>query len=132
MRTVALILLLASARLAAAAAPVADAAMDRDNAAVSRLLQDGADVNLAQADGATALHWAAYHRDADLTLQLLEAGANVAAANRNGSTPLWLASSQASDRSRLCSQAARMPTKNPGRRPLMLAPARGRRRPRVA
>src|SRR5262245_28781270 len=73
---------------------VADATMRRDTAEVRRLLQAGADVKAAQADGATALHWAAYHGDASLASLLLDAGADVAAANRNGSTPMWLAASR--------------------------------------
>ena len=93
-RTVALALILTSANLAVAQPEVADAAMQRDNAQVRRLVQDGADVNLGQADGATALHWAAYHGNADLAELLLEAGADASAANRNGSTPMWLAASQ--------------------------------------
>ena len=39
--------------------PVADAAMRGDIEAVRSLLRDGADVNAAQGDGMTALHWAA-------------------------------------------------------------------------
>ena len=127
-KTVALLLLLASTRLAVAAAPVADAAMHRDNAAVGRLLSEGADVNLAQADGATALHWAAYHGDAALAEQLLAAGANAAAANRNGSTPLWLASSQgdATTIAALLEGGANPNEELPlGRRPLMLAARSG-------
>ena len=65
-RILALALILASANLAAAGPEVADAAMQRKTDEVRRLVQDGADVNLGQADGATALHWAAYHGDADL------------------------------------------------------------------
>ena len=38
---------------------VADAAMDGDRAAVETLLKGGGDVNAAQGDGTTALHWAA-------------------------------------------------------------------------
>ena len=86
-RTVVLALTLASANAAVAQSEVADAAMQRDNAEVSRLVDNGADVNIRQADGATALHWAAYHSDASLAELLLEAGANASAANRNGSTP---------------------------------------------
>jgi uncharacterized protein len=56
-------------------APVADAAMRRDAAAVKALLQRGADVNAAQGDGMTALHWAATHGDAELARMLLYAGA---------------------------------------------------------
>jgi uncharacterized protein len=72
-------------------APVADAAMRRDAAAVKALLQRGADVNAAQGDGMTALHWAATHGDAELARMLLYAGARSEATTRNGSyTPLHL------------------------------------------
>src|SRR5688572_224394 len=91
---VALALILGFAHSATAQTEVADAAMRRNNAEVRRLVQSGADVKAAQADGATALHWAAYNGDVSLALLLLEAGADVAAANRNGSTPMWLAASQ--------------------------------------
>src|SRR5687768_5083492 len=73
--------------------PVADAAMKRDRAAVKVLLQQGADVNAAQGDGMTALHWAAERGDVELTTMLLSAGARVEAFTRNGNyTPLHLAS----------------------------------------
>jgi ankyrin repeat protein len=73
--------------------PVADAAMRRDRATVRALLQKGADVNAAQGDGMTALHWAATHGDAELARILIYAGARVEAVTRNGSyTPLHLAS----------------------------------------
>lgn len=45
--------------LASAEAPVADAAMRRDSLRVRALIREGADVNAAQGDGMTALHWAA-------------------------------------------------------------------------
>ena len=73
--------------------PVADAAMQGDAATVRALLAQGADVNEAQGDGMTALHWAARNRDADLAQTLLEAGADVGAGTRIGHyTPLHLAS----------------------------------------
>jgi ankyrin repeat protein len=73
--------------------PVADAAMRGDRAAVRTLLQQGADVNAAQGDGMTALHWAAELGDAELARMLVYAGARVEATTRNGSyTPLHLAS----------------------------------------
>ena len=94
LKTTALILLLIFANFTFAQSEVADRAMQRDIADVSRLLQDGADVNAGQSDGATALHWAAYHNDVSLAELLLESGANPEVANRNGSTPLWLATNQ--------------------------------------
>ena len=125
---VALALMLACASSAVAQTEVADAAMRRDSAEVRRLVQNGADVKAAQADGATALHWAAYHGDASLALLLLEAGADVAAANRNGSTPLWLAASQgdAPIIEALLKGGADANEPLPlGRRPLMLAARSG-------
>lgn len=73
--------------------PVADAAELDDVKAVRALLRQGADVNAAQGDGMTALHWAAENGNVELTKILLSAGANVAAVTRIGDhTPLHLAS----------------------------------------
>ena len=69
---------------AAPAAPVADAAMQGDRDAVKALLRQAADVNGAQGDGMTALHWAAMKNDAELAQTLLYAGANVRAKTRLG------------------------------------------------
>jgi uncharacterized protein len=90
----ALLLLSLPLALWAAAAPsdVADAVMHGDRVAVRKLVEQHADVNAPQADGATALHWAVFRSDKDLLDVLLKAGANPKAANRDGSTPLWLAS----------------------------------------
>lgn len=72
---------------------VARAAMQRDTAAVRALLKSGGDVNAAQGDGMTALHWAAMQGDPTLAELLLHAGANLRAATRLGAyTPLHLAS----------------------------------------
>ncbi len=71
---------------------VADAAMRGDKAAIRTLIQQKVDVNIAQPDGATALHWAAYRSDKELAEMLISAGANPKVANREGMTPLWLAS----------------------------------------
>jgi ankyrin repeat protein len=83
-------LLLLSLGLAtsALAASLVDAAEQHDRASVRALLETGADVNLAQVDGTTALHWAAFHDDAELVALLLRAGAEVNAANRYGVPPL--------------------------------------------
>jgi ankyrin repeat protein len=82
---------------AAPAASVADAAMQGNRDAVRTLLKQAADVNAAQGDGMTALHWAAMKDDADLVQTLLFAGANVRATTRIGSyTPLILAAKSGS------------------------------------
>lgn len=72
--------------------PVADAAMREDVEALRELLRSGADVNAAQGDGMTALHWAAHHGNPDLTEMLLYAGAHVETTTRIGPyTPLMVA-----------------------------------------
>ncbi|MDE0650400.1 MAG: ankyrin repeat domain-containing protein, partial [Gammaproteobacteria bacterium] len=77
---------------AAADSPVADAAMRGDADAVEALIAQGADVNLPQGDGMTALHWASERADAALLRVLLDAGATVDAVTRIGDyTPLHLA-----------------------------------------
>src|SRR5438045_6503035 len=48
----------------------------------------GADVNAAQGDGTTPLHWAVYKIDADLARKLLERGAKADVMNNYGSSPL--------------------------------------------
>ncbi len=88
---VALSLLLVAAT--PADSPVADAAQRGDLEAVRTLLRDGADANGAQADGTTALHWAAMNDDVQIVEVLLYAGATVKPTTRlGGYTPLHLAS----------------------------------------
>lgn len=70
-----------------------DAAMNGDVKAVRALLRETADVNVAQADGMTALHWAVQRRDLELSELLLAAGADHELANRTGVQPLYLAAS---------------------------------------
>jgi ankyrin repeat protein len=75
--------------------PVADAAMRHDSDRVRSLLRDGADVNAAQGDGMTALHWAALNGDLETMNVLLYAGATAEPLTRIGRyTPLHLASSR--------------------------------------
>ena len=82
---------LAGASVAAEKAALADAAEQRNAALFRKLLDAGADVNAAQVDGMTALHWAVYHDDAATARMLVRAGAKVNAANRYGVPPLSLA-----------------------------------------
>jgi len=77
--------------LAAGRSDVADAVMRGDTAAVRTLLQQKADVNAPQIDGATALHWAVYRDDLETAQLLLRAGARANVANRSGITPLAMA-----------------------------------------
>ena len=72
-------------------APLADAAEQNDTRAACEFLKQGADINAAQVDGMTALHWAAYHDDLDLATQLVRAGADVEAVNRYGVSALSIA-----------------------------------------
>jgi ankyrin repeat protein len=82
-----------AAPLPAAETPVADAAQRGDTAGVRALLKQGVDVNAAQGDGMTALHWASQNGDVELARMLLYAGANLKATTRlGGHTPLLLAS----------------------------------------
>ena len=68
-----------------------EAAAKQDKEAVQSLLREGLDVNTSQADGATALHWAAHWDDLETADLLIRAGANVNASNDYGATPLSLA-----------------------------------------
>jgi ankyrin repeat protein len=71
-----------------------DAVQQGDRAAVRALLEQKSDVNAAQGDGMTALHWAAFHNDVETVQWLIAAGANAKAVTRMGGiTPLSLASS---------------------------------------
>ncbi len=78
--------------LAAARSEVADAAMKGDKAALRKRIQQKADVNAPQVDGATALHWAIYKGDLEMIDLLIGAGARVDVTNNDGVTPLQMAS----------------------------------------
>jgi uncharacterized protein len=70
---------------------VVDAAKAQDKAALKTLIQQKADVNVPQADGATAVQWAAHWNDLEMVDILIAAGAKVNTANDYGVTPLKLA-----------------------------------------
>jgi len=95
--SLALVLLASATGSRAAEAPLADVSEKNDRASVRSLVERQVDVNQAQVDGMTALHWAAYHDDLETAKLLVNAKANVKAANRYGVTPLALACSNGNE-----------------------------------
>jgi ankyrin repeat protein len=94
-----LVLLCTLVRVLSGAAPdtrLIEAARRADASAVRRLIEQKVDVNVAQPDGATALHWAAHRNDPAIADLLIRAGAKVDAADEGGATPLGLAALNAS------------------------------------
>ncbi len=79
------------ARLDAQDTRIVDATEARQKETVRSLIAQKVDVNVAQPDGTTALHWAARADDLETVDLLIRAGANVKVANRFGATPLSLA-----------------------------------------
>ena len=71
--------------------PLIEAVKKGDAQGVRSLITQHADVNTPEADGTTALHWAAHRDDLQMADVLIRNGANVKAANRYGVTPLSLA-----------------------------------------
>ena len=90
--TAALLAILAAAAAQTASATVATAARDADVAAVRKLIAAGSDVNAPEADGTSALLWAAYQSSPEIVSLLLKAGADPNAPNRFGVSPLLQAS----------------------------------------
>ena len=109
--------------------PVADAAMSGDIDAVRSLLKEGMDVNAAQGDGMTALHWAAFKDEVEMARMLTYAGANVESSTRiNAMTPLVLAARNGSGamvQALLESGANANGSMTTGTTPLMFAAAAG-------
>jgi uncharacterized protein len=83
--------MLAVVGLGAADPPGVIQAAKSGNLAALRAAVKRGDVNAAQPDGTTALHWAAHRNDADAIDLLLQAGGNAKVRNRYGVTPLALA-----------------------------------------
>ena len=75
---------------------IADAVMNQNAGCGSRVSCQKADVNAAQPDGTTALHWAARWDDLETAQLLIRAGADARAANHDGATPMFLAAQNGS------------------------------------
>jgi uncharacterized protein len=67
---------------------LADRIQADDRRAALAMIAAGADVNKAQPDGTTPLHWAAYRVDRELVQTLLKKGAKADVVNRYGASPL--------------------------------------------
>jgi ankyrin repeat protein len=91
LRCAAVVLALTGSWAAQAEPALVDAAMHGDLKAARALVRQTADINAAQPDGMTALHWAAQRGDLEMTNLLLNAGADFSATNRTGAKPLYLA-----------------------------------------
>jgi ankyrin repeat protein len=81
---------------APADARLVEAVKAGNRASAVKLIDEKADVNAAEIDGTTALHWAVRADDMDLADRLIRAGAKVKTANRYGITPLYLAAQNGS------------------------------------
>ena len=73
---------------AGAESEAADAAQRKDMTAVRAMLARRANINVAQPDGTTALHWAVHWNDVETVRLLLRGGADPNVANRFGASPL--------------------------------------------
>ena len=78
----------------ASAPPIIQASLAGDAARVTSLIASGADVNVADSNGGTALYWATYRGSASVVRELLAAGADPNIRTRGNSTPLELAASR--------------------------------------
>ncbi len=86
-----LTLLLAGAVFAREGDALLDAVRSDDRLAVEALLKKGADPNVRESDGATALAWAVMRANTGVAAMLLDAGANPNLTNELGIGPLALA-----------------------------------------
>ena len=123
------VLSMAAVSAAPADSRVADAAATGNLSAVRALIKAGADVNAAQGDGMTALHWAVMKDDALMTQTLVTAGASARAVTRLGDfTPIFFAAKNgnaAITRTLLTAGADAKAATSLGLTPLMMAAAAG-------
>ncbi len=82
------LVLVALAMGAASGATLIDATKSQDHSAFQAAMAQHPNVNAAEADGTTALHWAAHFGNAEEVDALLKAGADVQVKNRYGVSPL--------------------------------------------
>ena len=97
-----------------------------DHAAVRTLARNRAEVNRAEPDGTTPLHYAVQANDIELIALLLKAGANAKAANRYGVQPLTLAATNGSAAAidALLAAGADANAAGPGGEPVLMTAAR--------
>ena len=109
--------------------PLADAVEQQDWDTIDSLLDGSVDVNEAQVDGMTALHWASYYDEVDLVGRLVTAGADVQVVNRYGVTPLSLAAENGNQTivERLLDTGADANTALPGGETVLMTAARSGR-----
>lgn len=81
-------LLVLTSSLVWASVPLVDATQAKAYATVDALLASRANVNQAEADGTTALHWAAHYGNSEFIAKLLKAGAKANVKNEYGASPL--------------------------------------------
>jgi ankyrin repeat protein len=84
----AFVLLFVAPGTAAAQSSLADRIQSGDRKSALAMIAAGADVNKAQPDGTTPLHWAAYRVDRELVQTLLKKGARADVVNRYGASPI--------------------------------------------
>jgi ankyrin repeat protein len=91
MRSIVILVSAAAFTASAADLRLIQAVKKGDAKTAQALLRQKVDVNAAEADGSTALHWAAQRDNSELATLLIRSGANVRAVTRYGLTPLYFA-----------------------------------------
>jgi ankyrin repeat protein len=128
------VLMIAAAAIAVALAsgvtgeslPLVDAVKAGNHDAIRTILNAHPDVNVREADGTTALHWAVRADDLDAVALLLRAGAQVNAVNRYGVSPLALAAANGNGpvAERLIDAGADVNATTPGGETVLMTAAR--------
>ena len=83
--------LLCAMVVASSPSPIADAVEHARTSELRSLLKSDLNIDTPQADGMTALHWAAFRGDLEIAKLLINANASVSVTTRYGVTPLSLA-----------------------------------------